>query len=446
MCKKFYLLDKLNLPNTDDVASPNRGIPMQTIYASEEGLDAIFEQYRSENALNWKMARFLAFDELYNLEEEKSWKDATISKTAILIYDNKQKPKFYEFRVLRNNLEIGTITANIFPDGGAIAYILDEARDYSGANKARSFGDSKVIDNNYPNIGFASSVSRSGDVLTVSSIDGKIQSVPNYYNTVQDFLDDGGSVEELAKLFQVEESDIISVKEERKKVEAQLENDFRLMNEALPNVENLTDEEIENMLDTSYLRGIKRLRSNIIPAYSRIATKDYEYSDFNCGSSALAWIYAGINPYYNGKNILLNNNMRDFTKTLERLLETSSSGVTLPCKFSGALRNITGNSYRMDLLKFFFGNTDKHMKTSQLPVLSLRGSGIRAWEWKWAWHYRVIYGAIWINEEHRFLWWKWSTDHSFKYYMHDNGTDGPNGAFIENAWNSGFYHLKVVRN
>lgn len=426
-------------PNNNE-NSPDNDVSSENVYADEEELNKIASQYQSETVLNWKMARLLAFDELYILGEEKSWQDATISKTPIIIYDSDLKPKYYEFRVIKDNNEVGTITANIFPVGGAIAYVLDDARNYSVSTKTRMGGNSKVIDDNYPNVGFSLSLSRTGSVNKVMNLNGEPQNVTNFYDNLEEFVNDVGGVEKAADMLGVNEEDIYTSIDERKNKERQLENDFILMNEALPNVENLTDDEIKKLLNSPLQRGIKRARSNIISTYSKIATSNYRFANYNCGSAALAWIYAGINKYYDGYYVL--NNPDKFTATLEGLLETGDSGVTLPSKFDGAIKNITGNAYGFKTSKFIFGNTHNHMKTSQLPVLSLRGS-------RWnslSWHYRVIYGMIWTNEEHRFLWWKWSRDHSFKYYMHDNGADGPSGVFIESSWNSGFWHQKVVKN
>ena len=141
-CSENTISSSMSLKN-------NIGITPEVIYASEKELENIS---KPKGALNWKMARFLAYDEMVSMEIENGWVGATLSKTPIIIYNSYSEPKYYEFRVIKNGAEVGAITANINPVGGAIAYTLNFIKDYT--KSITKVNNGKIIDNNYPSVAF----------------------------------------------------------------------------------------------------------------------------------------------------------------------------------------------------------------------------------------------------------------------------------------------------
>lgn len=95
-------------------------------------------------------------------------------------------------------------------------------------------------------------------------------------------------------------------------------------------------------------------------------------------------------------------------------------------KLDDALRSCT--SYKItkvaaDLVHKWSAVYD-HIKSAQLPVISLRSSILFS---KMDWHYRVIFGTCKqkYREDHSFLGIKWyDYDYVDWYYMWDNTTDG----------------------
>lgn len=419
-CSENKISSSMSLKN-------NLGITPEVIYANEQELENIS---KTKGALNWKMARFLAYDEMVSMEIENGWVGATLSKTPIIIYNSYSEPKYYEFRVIKNGAEVGAITANINPVGGAIAYTLNFIKDYT--KSITKVNNGKIIDNNYPSVAFGI-IGKSGTKVSalIDEENNNIQESEEVADII--YLVDNYGISEVAQQIGVSEDDVSSILEYRKNNLMEIENEFTLINEALPNIENLSDNEIKEML-SDYTKA-QVTYSRKIPKYENLEWLIY---GGECGPSVVAWIYAGISSVYNGYNVIQYNNRQRFQNDLRGILKTTKAGVTFPNNFGRTFEKITGGKYTSGWM-LAPGSTFKHMKNTDMPAISLRGS---RWK-KIGWHYRVIYGAREERKEYRFLWWRWSR-YKKKLYLHDNTTDG-GFSFIEDNYNWDLSHYPVKR-
>lgn len=124
-----------------------------TPYASESELAEL-----SKNGfVNYKIARYYANIAMQQFSETNEWENAKVSDYPLVIYNsNAENPKFYEFRIIKDNKEVGAIAcvANS-SDGEAVQYIMPFATEISQEN-ARNVSNSegKLVAINYPsNIG-----------------------------------------------------------------------------------------------------------------------------------------------------------------------------------------------------------------------------------------------------------------------------------------------------
>ena len=63
--------------------------------------------------VNWKVARFFALIEKIDFESVYPWHGAKVSEYPVVIYyADSNKPRYYEFRVIKNDVGIGSITCN----------------------------------------------------------------------------------------------------------------------------------------------------------------------------------------------------------------------------------------------------------------------------------------------------------------------------------------------
>lgn len=432
----FAILFIFSCSKKNTLTNPYRS--NEALYATEEELKNIYE--KSDKALYWKMAKFIAYEDFFSMEYEYGWQNASLSKTPIVIYDVYSNPLYYEYRVIKNGKEIGAVTANVLPSGAPVAYILSSIKDYT---KALDLG-LKVIDNSYPSVAFGV-IGKPGDLVS-SLIDSKGNKVdPQKTYDIVDMVKILGA-DEVAKIMGQTRSEIVGEYQVRNAELIQIEQDFRLMNEAIENVENISEEEMKSIAMPILTRSTVTFDYKI--KYYRDKDVRRSYFDFQCGPSALAWIYYGIYRNYKGRNfnfsetgeriddLILRKDERDSTYLVTDLIEaslTTKSGITWPKNLSRGLLIVTSNDYSV-YGSLRFGRAFDYMKTAELPLISLRASRLIKifTEWDWAWHYRVIYGVREEKYNHKFLWIKWST-YKKKLYMHDNSSDGID--FVENLVN-----------
>lgn len=138
-----------NVNQINDVPTVQKCVNNPEIYASVEELDAVTNA-NSDN-IYWKTARVFALMQLESYRTENDWHNAVLSKTPIIIYDSRSMPKYYEYRVIRNNITIGAITCVARKkEGGPVACVMPVAKDYQGLQlKGAGYN---IYDNGYPSV------------------------------------------------------------------------------------------------------------------------------------------------------------------------------------------------------------------------------------------------------------------------------------------------------
>lgn len=137
-----------------------------TPYASLETLDDVTNN--TDDYVYWRVARTFSLIELETFREDNQWYNATLSERPVLVYDAKSRPKYYEFRVVRKDEEIGAITAVAQKkDGGPINYVLPYPKDYSKMQTKAGEGF-KIVANGYPTRIAYGLVTKAGDDVNVA--------------------------------------------------------------------------------------------------------------------------------------------------------------------------------------------------------------------------------------------------------------------------------------
>ena len=123
------------------VAAEVQAAESQTPYATVEELDAITNG--TTEYVYWRVARTFALMELESFRTENGWDGAKLSTLPVLVYDSMSRPKYYEYRVILDDREIGAITCVAQKrDGGPTAYVLPSPSDLlAGEDKGRGVSD-----------------------------------------------------------------------------------------------------------------------------------------------------------------------------------------------------------------------------------------------------------------------------------------------------------------
>lgn len=114
-------------------------------YASKEELDKFSA---NQKIVNYALSRETALFDLQDFKKEvfQNKENLALSELPVIVYDYDNTPKYYEFIVLENGKEIGTITSFAKKEvPGFTAYVLPFVRNYSDKNAT-------LYSNVYPNI------------------------------------------------------------------------------------------------------------------------------------------------------------------------------------------------------------------------------------------------------------------------------------------------------
>jgi len=181
------------------------------------------------NVVEWKVARFFAVVEKVSFEKHyPSWKGAKVSKKPIVIYDPENNtPMYYEFRVVKDDKELGAITCNATKESGnPVAYVSEMANKVA-AKVARELKNEnlKLVAVNYPGkfvVGQNSIATRSvgsvGDVEFKDAITAERLDINNVFIPIRtkDVLEnlDGAIMKEL-NISEVDKAEMLAkIKEE----------------------------------------------------------------------------------------------------------------------------------------------------------------------------------------------------------------------------------------
>jgi len=209
------------------------------------------------NVVEWKVARFFAVVEKVSFEKHyPSWKGAKVSKKPIVIYDPENNtPMYYEFRVVKDDKELGAITCNATKESGNPVVYVSEMANKVVAKVARELKNEnlKLVAVNYPGkfvVGQNSIATRSvgsvGDVEFKDAITAERLDINNVFIPIRtkDVLEnlDGAIMKEL-NISEVDKAEMLAkIKEE--------DDEAKEFWQAIDveKILSITDEEIESSL------------------------------------------------------------------------------------------------------------------------------------------------------------------------------------------------------
>ena len=166
-----------------------------------------------------------------------------------------------------------------------------------------------------------------------------------------------------------------------------------------------------------------------------------------CGVVALAIVMGGYNKangighqgdftYFNG----VRQELCNIWPELQTLAETGikTKGVTWIFSMRDALEKASDGKLTITLnLIHTFSNIKNALERNDLPVISLRtGKYVPFIDWAPEWHYRVILGTAEKSTytEHSFLWLKWKSKSTSRYYYCADLSDNGKSQTIDKPW------------
>jgi len=406
--------------------SPDSNTP----YADIADLESIAEQ--SDKYVDWKVARVFAVIEKMSFCSEYNWSNSKISERPVLIYNHELEPKYYEFRVIKLNQEIGSIACNAQKEGGKpVQYVMDFAKIYNTDNIKNFSISTKIIDAGYPSkvisrdIGSKNLLSDIYNPITGNSVLNKIEfEVP-----VSDYLKFADN-DVLKKLGVADES----IKSQLLKKADQDEADNKAFWDSIEKVKDsilkTTDDEIAAAALSSYESLVKGNWTSTFILYPWWNKAFWVNPGGWCGPNCLEFISIGADCYP-GVAGIPGNNYETVTAVYDTFLNDIGSGAKIWEDLKRGLSNHT--TYTLNYENFFsnkshdWNKINSEIQSYYSPAISLRTWASVNGHWSWSWHYRVICGTYRSHTEWRqyFLWWSWIASRNYDYYlMHDNGADG----------------------
>jgi len=451
-CKSAVNNEEFIHPSLDGVSDTD----LVTPYADMSLLENTRSATTSDpDIVNWKVARFFAVVEKIEFEDHyEAWKGAKVSEKPIVIYyTNSEKPKYYEFRVIKDNVEVGSITCNASKkEGKPIVYVSEMSHKVLGKvakELATRSGNARLSMANYPN------------QFVVEKNSGSARSAEGVQGEFKDALT--CEVLDASKLFIEERADVMLEKADAKMLEQlEITEEQRLeilkemkeqeeidseMWQDIDSVENemiaMSDEEIERRVYQGNAQvanqsdiGIRHVEwTEERSIYRNFLDDWYNKREWGrprglgCGPAALGFITLGLGEKSGVKNVPLTD---DYTKikSIYMIFQNElGSGPKLISTLDSAMQRYT--NYEVErVCSHSWTDVDEHFRSYKLPVISLRSG----WYGNDAgYHYRTIIGvATYRTTKHHVIWWWWfgwrnkrwtrSYDTNW-YYMHDAGVD-----------------------
>lgn len=368
-----------------------------------------------------------------------------VSEFPLVIYDsNAENPKFYEFRIIKDNEEVGAIScvANS-SDGEAVQYVMPFATEISQDN-ARSVASSegKLVAINYPsNIG----VKTKNSARVINSTSDDLLSAENGEEvSVLDFIENADA-ETLEALEITDEAKVTLIKE----IEEEQENlkeywDFIAENESI--ILATTDEEVQAAYEELYGENSRKIINSssenqyIIPAYEEKAS----WSKIGgwCGPYCMYYVTLGLGENSGYADIVTSDNSIKLKSMYQKFEDTIGTGPKTFSQLSKGLQSLTNYKLCTYPLGDDYTVKKNYIKKNNLPCISLRTSAIGK---SWAWHYRVIIGTKTVTNNTKVTAFgktllNFNTYEKY-YVMHDNGAD----LKTDKEKEKGFFYEKANR-
>ena len=449
-CLLVFASCKSAITNEENVLSSLNEMPddaLVTPYTDMTTSENIRSATNSDpDVVNWKVARFFAVIEKVSFEDYyPQWKDAKVSQKPVLIYyPEKDKIKFYEFRVIKDDIEIGSITCNASKkEGRAIVYVSEMAHKVTAKvakELVASRGNKKLSAVNYPRQfvlqdgimeGTQSGMFKDG--LTLEKLNKEDLFVEMRADEMLKKADD----EMLKKLEITKEmkDEILATMKEREEIDASM---WETIDKLEYKIIAMSDEEIEARLEEEKLGKMKPQYYEyegsergewwryILPKWKDKGNWDIKGSTW-CGPACLTFVALGLGKDANCSLVPLVYNSAKIRKLYEAFERKTGTGPVVFSTLNYALESLTGYHVKPILLHRWQDAYD-HMNNTGLPAISLRTSWVGH---DAGLHYRLVIGASvsWVVEHHCFWWFgtwpqRWTRSYdNYWYLMRDNNVD-----------------------
>lgn len=418
----------------------------------------IMENVRStglldQDVVNWKISRFFAIVKKIEFESHYTdWVGAKIStKPIVIYYPYQNKPKFYEFRVIKDGKEIGSITCNASKREGQPVVYVSQMTHKVMAKTARELIRNtdfvKLSSANYPNQ-FVMQESGVGarnasgevvsfkDALTCEKLDVEKVFIEEKFDKVLENAD-----EELLNKLEISEEDrskILAEIRDRRELEAKMWQDIdsvedkilAMSDEEIESKMHMTAEEFANNIE---IKGIEwtedRGEDRRFLLTDWTDKKDWVISNGEwCGPIALTYFLLGLGKDSGCDSVPTTNNKDKINALYKHVENETGTGALYIAGLNEGLKRITDRKFWVKSIAFHrWQDSHDHLVNEELPLISLRIG--KSWNDP-AMHHRLIIGdSVDWQKNHYVRWWwffgwwpeRWTqTDYNYWYYMRDN--------------------------
>ncbi len=438
----------------DNESQDNKNSDLVTPYSNMENLRMVRSAVLDDpDLVDWRVARFFAVLEKIDFESMYPWHGAKVSQYPVVIYHaDSNKPRYYEFRVIRDGVELGSIACNASKsEGTPIAYVSEITNKVTAKTAEKlvnPFGEAKLAAVNYPN----KLVMRETNVSTRSVSEGETdfkdaltgQVIDENAIFIEKRVDDilADADDEMLKKLDITADAKTEMLAEVEEFDVDMADLWASIDEITPKILATSDEEIEREYQNP--EAIMPMERKVYKIDNPVTVQQKMLADWvaeehwgnppcYCAPAAVSFVVIGLgnksgySKYPVGgwsSQLDINNVYYDFENKMGK-------GPRLFMHIAKAMRDDT--NYKVDT-KLFHKWTDvnAHLNSYDLPVISLRL--FAPFTYGWPCHYRVIIGTRTdrIREYHKYSWWwfgwktkYWTKDkYKYWYYMHDNGSDG----------------------
>lgn len=413
-----------------------------TPYATEVELINL----KNEGFINYKVSRYFANIAMNEFAETNNWNNVVLSEYPIVIYNNlTDEPRYYEFRVIADDMEIGAIScAAKETEGDAVQFVLPYTLSINDKKTARAVqaGNYKLTDARYP----LSFVIKNTDTARMSDSNGReIEDDILVDMTIKEFLSQ--SDELMLEDLGIDKTTADQLIYEQNKLEAEISEYWNAIKENESIIISTTDEEILQAYNNLYGNDSSRKITTSTSESIKLLTSWENKSKWSnpggwCGPSCMSFITLGLGADSGYDNVPLRNSSYAINQMYKDFEDKIGTGPKVFSQLSAGLSSLTDYKLVTDF-GHFYSEISKNINNKNLPVVSLRGSkGLTADTIQW--HYRTIIGTKTVTRTTKVTAFG-KTLLSFKdvdnyYAIHDNGVDGPSeGYFFESSFK--LYHL-----
>lgn len=401
--------------------------------------------------VDWRVARFFALIQKIDFESMYPWHGAKISQFPVIIYhaDN-NTPQYYEFRVIMDTVEVGTITCNAKKSAGTpVAYVSEMSHKVT-AETAKVLvsptGDLKLSAVNYPSrfiMRDTAATARSvmqGETVFKDALTGKPITGEEVFieHSIHDLL--ANTDEQTLEKLEITAQAKTEMLTEAEKIDSAMSELWRAIEEITPQILATTDEEVEREYqnpDAIMTHMTRYVYASDTTTVQRKMLDDW-YNKQTwcnpggwCGPAAVTFIALGLGSKAGCDKIPLWEDCGKIMELYNMFENTIGTGPKVISSLGKGLEAHTNYTIEQKLCHRW-SDVSAHLNNYELPVVSLRSG----WYGDWGFHYRVIIGTQTdrLRKYHQLSWWwghwrtkYWTNDtYTYWYYMHDNGNDGGN--------------------